>query len=69
MANPLSKMHSVLEEQKYKKGYGSDWTDRRFMTDVRVQNAVTDVQLSLELITCIPNVVCLLRVATLLLNF
>lgn len=43
--------------------------DRRFMTDVRVQNAVTDVQLPLELITCIPNVVCLLRVANLLLNF
>lgn len=56
MVNPSGKMHSVLEEQKYKEEYGSDWTDRRFMTDVRVQNAVTDVQLSLEFITGIPNV-------------
>lgn len=69
MVNPLSKMHSVLEEQKYEEDYGSDWTDRKFMTDVRVQNAVTDVQLSLELITCIPNLVCLLRVASLFLDF
>lgn len=56
MVNPLSKMHSVLEEQKYEEEYGSDGTDRRFITDVRVQNAVTDGQFSLELITCIPNV-------------
>lgn len=67
--NPLSKMHSVLEEQKYDGDYGSAWTDRNFMTDVRVKNAVTDVQLSLELITCIPNLVCLLRVASLFLDF
>lgn len=69
MVNPSSKMHLVLEEQKYEGDYDSDWTDRKFMTDVRVQNAVTDVQLSLELITCIPNLVCLLRVASLFLDF
>lgn len=69
MVNPLSKMHSVLEEQKYKEEYGSDWMDRRFMTDMRVQNAVTDVQLSLELITCMLNVVHLLLVASLFLDF
>ena len=69
MVNPLSKMHSVLEEQNYEEEYGSDWTDRRFMTDVRVQNTVTDVQLSLKLITCIPTVGCLLRVASLFLDF